>query len=536
LDRARQSGNAAQSVSPAPNCLECGAPLDRAVPEQELCDACQGLIAPDPDVPAQERVAGHRLVRKLGAGRFSTSCLAEAPSGGGVVLKLLRAEAATHLDVPQFLAEAARLAESAALDQEGVARLLDAGAPADGEPFLVYETGGEFTLADELRAQGQVILPRALELCAQLAEGLDAVHAAGILHLDLKPANVGLADGEDGNERAVLLDAATSHLLGHPPIGDASGLPLSTAAYLSPEQARGEPPAGAADFYALGVLLYQLVTGGLPVYGSTSGELIRAHRDQRPLRLRDGGSRVNPDLEAALARMLDKDPARRYTNGVELAAALRALAREPDTREPDTHELGIVPKSLPAEPEWSSAPEASPAHAAPAKVAAARVADITYGPRAPPDVEEALADAMLDGNLPRPPKGRRRPVFRLRAPRLPRWASPAWLTPLAFALLLAASATLAWRSNRTPAPSVELAQTLLGQGQPAEAKRTLKTVLARPDIEAQERAQATLLMATAHEAAGEKQSAIAWYRRYIKLAKDPHERTRAARRIRVLSR
>jgi serine/threonine-protein kinase len=496
------------------------------VPEQELCDACQGLIAPDPDIPAQETVAGHRLVRKLGAGRFSTSCLAEAPAGGGVVLKLLRPEAAAHLSVPQFLAEATRLSESAALDQECVARLLDAGAPPGGAPFLVYETGGEFTLADELRAQGQVILPRALELCAQLAEALDAVHAAGVLHLDLKPANVGLADGQDGDERAVLLDAATSHLLGHPAMGDPSGMPLSTAAYVSPEQARGEAPAAAADFYALGVLLYQLITGGLPVYGSTSAELIRSHRDQRPLRLRDGGSRVNPDLEDALARMLDKNPARRYPTGVELAATLRALAREPVT-----HELGIVPKSLPAEPGWSA-----PEDAAPAKGAPATVADISYGPRAPPDVEDALADAMLDGNLPRPAKGRWRPVFRLRAPRLPRWAAPARLTPIAFALLLATSATLAWRSSRPPAPSVELAQTLLDQGQPAGAKRALKAVIARPDLQAQERAQATLLMATAHEAAGEKQAAIAWYRRYLKLGKDPRERTRAVRRIRALSR
>ena len=423
--------------------------------------------------------------------------------------------------MPRFLTEAKGLAGTAALDQEGVARLLDAGAPPGGAPFLVYESGGEYTLADELRAQGQVILPRALMLCAQLAEALDAVHAAGVLHLDLKPANVGLAEGRDGGERAVLLDAATSQLLGHPATGDGSGLPLSTAAYVSPEQTRGEPATAAADFYALGVLLYQLVTGGLPVYGSTSADLVRAHREQRPLRLRDGGSRVNPDLEVALARILDKDPARRYPTGAALAAVLRELAAEPES-----HELGIVPKALPAEPTWSTPPPDS-----------AKVADISYGPRAPPDVEEALAHAMLDGNLPRAPRARWRPVFRLRAPSLPRWAKPALLTPIAFALVLAGSAALAVRSARAPAePSVELAQTLLDQGQPAGAKRALHAVLSRPELEAQDRAQATLLMAAAHDAAGEKHAAIAWYRRYLKVGKDPQERAKAARRIHALSR
>jgi serine/threonine protein kinase len=505
----------------AADCRGCGAPLDRSVPEQELCDGCQGLIVPDPDIPAQETVAGYGLLRRLGAGRFSTSWLAEAPGVGLAVLKLVRPEAAARLSVPRFLTEAKGLSGTAALEHEGVARLLDAGAPPGGAPFLVYESGGEYTLADELRAQGQVILPRALLLCAQLAEALDAVHAAGVLHLDIKPANVGLASGQEGVERAVLLDAATSQLLGHPAMGDGSGLPLSTAAYVSPEQARGEPATAAADLYALGVLLYQLVTGGLPVYGSTSAELVRAHREQRPLRLRDGGSRVNPELEVALSRMLDKDPARRYPSGAALAAVLRELAVEPEN-----HELGIAPKALPAEPSWSTPPPAT-----------AKVSDVTYGPRAPPDVEEALAHAMLDGNLPRAPRARWRPVFRLRAPTLPRWAKPALLTPIAFALVLAGSAALAVRAAREPpAPSVELAQTLLDQGQPAGAKRALHAVLSSPELEAQDRAQATFLMAAAHEAAGEKQAAIAWYRRFLRLSKDPHERAKAARRIRALAR
>ncbi|GAC1340840.1 MAG: serine/threonine protein kinase PkaE [Myxococcales bacterium] len=522
MDRTNRGASAAENIADDAGCRGCGAPFERSLTAQDLCDACQGLIAPDPVSPAQESVAGYRLVRRLGAGRFSTSWLAETPDGGDAVLKLLRPDGSPAFSLPSFVEEAQRLSAAFTRAPRGVARLLDGGATATGAPFLVYATGGELTLADELRSQGQVALPRALELCAQLAEALDAVHAAGVLHLDLKPANVGLADAEEGAERAVLLDAATSHLLGHPKVGDGAALPLSSAAYVSPEQARGQPAGKPADLYSLGVLLYQLVTGGLPVHGSSSAELIRSHRDQRPLRLRDGGSRVNPALEAAIARLLAKDPGQRFRSGAELAATLRAL-----TAEPEAHELGVVPKALPPEPAWSlrSSPSAPDA-------------DVTYGPRAPPEVEEALARAMLDGTLPRQRSSRWRPAFRQRGDGIRRWATPARLTPIAFALVLAGSAILALRSARAPPTpaGVELAQLQLDRERPAEAKRTLHAVLARSDLKDPERARASFLLAAAHEASGERQAALTWYRRCLRTSKDPQERARAAKRLHALAR
>src|SRR5262249_40271452 len=143
--------------------------------------------------------------------------------------------------------------------------------------FLVYRSGGDTTLADELRSRGRIVASRALELGAQLAEGLGALHAGEVLHLDLKPANVALTRGPDGAERAVLLDAATAHLLARADAQDEDPLPLSTAAYISPEEAGSGVPGPRSDLYSLGALLFQCISGRLPVLGSTAEEMVAAH-------------------------------------------------------------------------------------------------------------------------------------------------------------------------------------------------------------------------------------------------------------------
>src|SRR2546423_9969945 len=196
------------------SCLHCGAPFTAAVAGQTLCDRCQGLTHPEPRSPLQEaEIAGLRLLHELGAGRFSHSWLGEDARSHAVVLKLLRRYAPDPEAVQRFVAEAESLAAIAELDHPYVARPLWAGVHLVQAFFLVYESGGQLTLADELRQRGRVRAPRALELCAQICEGLGAAHRAGVLHLDLKPANVGLTRLADGTEQAVGPDRGTSALL-----------------------------------------------------------------------------------------------------------------------------------------------------------------------------------------------------------------------------------------------------------------------------------------------------------------------------------
>src|SRR5882724_416929 len=318
---------AAHSFGAMNSCAHCGAPFNPVVDGQTVCDRCQGLAHPEPSSPLQQaEVAGFKLLHELGAGRFSHSWLAEDARSHAVVVKLLRRYAPDPETVQRFVAEAERLATTAELDHPHLARPLWAGVHLVQAFFLVYESGGELTLADELRQRGRVRAPRALEVCAQICEGLGATHRAGALHLNLKPANVGLTRLSDGTEHAVLLDAVTSHLLQHVDLRDGHPLPIATAAYTAPEQAAGDGVDERSDLYSVGVLLFQLLSGRLPVSGATPQELLRAHREHATLRLRDIGRRVHPELEETVARLMAKDPAGRPESGDEAAVMLRAMA------------------------------------------------------------------------------------------------------------------------------------------------------------------------------------------------------------------
>src|SRR6267142_192539 len=255
------------------SCAHCGAPFNPVVDGQTVCDRCQGLAHPEPSSPLQQaEVAGFRLLHELGAGRFSHSWLGEDARSHAVVVKLLRRYAPDPDAVHKFLAEAERLATAAELDHPHLARPLSAGVHLVQAFFLVYQGGGELTLADELRQRGRVVPARALELCAQICEGLAALHGAGVLHLDLKPANVGLTRLSDGTEQAIILDGVTAHLVSSSGLRDTAPLPLSTAAYTAPELAEGRGADQRTDLYAVGVLLFQLVSGRLPVRGATSAQ------------------------------------------------------------------------------------------------------------------------------------------------------------------------------------------------------------------------------------------------------------------------
>ncbi|GAB2514638.1 serine/threonine-protein kinase [Nocardia heshunensis] len=172
---------------------------------------------------------------------------------------------------------------------------------------------------------GPMPMERALRIIDQAARGLDAAHAAGLLHRDVKPANILVGTETDGVERVLVTDFGIARAAGESDGLTVEGQVLATINYASPEQLSGGKVDARADVYALGCTLFHLVTGAVPFARRTVAEVIYAHLHEPPPR----PSLVNADLpdhlDAVVARAMAKDPADRFASCGELAAAAAGM-------------------------------------------------------------------------------------------------------------------------------------------------------------------------------------------------------------------
>ena len=248
------------------------------------------------------------------------------------VLTAARGLEQVHLD--RFTREARAIAR---LNHPAICTLYDVG-DQDGVPFLVMELLEGETLADSLEA-GSVAVERALVIATQIAEALDAAHAKGVIHRDLKPGNVmltpsgvklldfGLAKLRDREYG----DGATEPTKSLQLTGD--GDLLGTLPYMAPEQIEGEEVDTRTDIFSFGVLLYEMITGGRPFSGSTRSALIAAIVKADPLPPSSSRPGISPALERAVDRCLAKDRKDRWQTARDLSAELRWIAAgEPGLR------------------------------------------------------------------------------------------------------------------------------------------------------------------------------------------------------------
>ncbi len=277
----------------------------------------------------------YQLGDRLGSGGMSTVYKAiDRVLERTVAVKVL----AEHLsDDEKFVARFRREALAVAkLIHPNIVQVYDTGVD-DGRHYIVMEYVEGRSGAQLLQTRGRLGPEVAVEIGVQSCAGLEYAHRQGIIHRDVKPGNLMVIGGPAGRRGAPASPQ-------DPPTGEMTvkltdfgiaraaeqtrltqvGSVVGTAAYLAPEQARGEEATPASDVYALGVVIYQLLTGRLPWEGTTLAELAIRRENERPLAPSSYDPGVPETLSTAVLRSLEGDPALRYTTARELARALRA--------------------------------------------------------------------------------------------------------------------------------------------------------------------------------------------------------------------
>jgi serine/threonine-protein kinase len=270
-----------------------------------------------------EQVVGHyRLGNVLGRGAMGEVYEAwHVDTNEPAAVKLLSATAARE---PELVARFMREVKiAAALQVENVVRVLETPETGEGVPFLTMERLRGETLSDLLRERSRLTLAETVALVSQLARGLGAAHAAGVIHRDMKPQNV-FAHHE--GERLVwkILDFGVSRLSGAETL--TNDQLIGTPPYMAPEQARGGDVDARVDLYSLGVVAYRALTGRPAFSGKDAAAVLFRVVSTMPPAPSTSGA-VDERADRVLAVAMAKDPADRFQSAEELAAAFEALGR-----------------------------------------------------------------------------------------------------------------------------------------------------------------------------------------------------------------
>lgn len=273
--------------------------------------------------PRPNRIGRYTVEAPIGWGAAAVVHRARGPNNQVVALKILHPEAARFPQIRQSIQQEYQVLSR--LRHPGILRVYDAGE-TNGLFYIVMEYLEGETLEAFLERAKVASEEMAIRIGRQVAEALDYLHAQGYVHRDVKTSNIFLTR----SGRAVLFDFGTVRRMDEPPTEQ--GI-YGTPAFLAPELIQPEQPVdGRADLYSLGVVLYRMVSGRKPFYGSRQ-EVLDAHLHQKPPPPSDFHW-VSPELEQVICKALEKAPQDRYQTGREMAEALAAVKVTPPKPKP----------------------------------------------------------------------------------------------------------------------------------------------------------------------------------------------------------
>jgi serine/threonine-protein kinase len=274
-------------------------------------------------ISSGQTIGNYRILKKIGTGGMGAVYLAEHPLiGKRVALKVIHRELAGNREVVSRFFQEARAVNK--IGNEHIVEIHDFGVTPEGDHFYIMEYLEGQTLASALSDDQVLDVMRSLHIGAQIASALAAAHAAGIIHRDLKPDNIMLMARLGDQDFVKVLDFGLAKMFSaENAVKTAAGVLLGTPQYMSPEACESKRDIDhRTDIYALGVLLFQMMTGSLPFEGETMGEVLVKQVTMLPPAPRAMNPAIPPSVEQILLRCLAKRVDARFATMLDLRDAL----------------------------------------------------------------------------------------------------------------------------------------------------------------------------------------------------------------------